>query len=364
LKRSFFKVKEPTVFKALEAIKLSAKRVIRFLYRKTVHQIDIRLSLMKNLKLLHALKTELHTNTSPKRLIAIVMVEHIGDIVASEPVSRYARENYPNDYIVWLVRRPYLELIECNPNIDQAVVVECLTEWNALKKKRLFDETIDLHIQARACAYCLTPLEKTEGNLSITVENYLEFGSLLYVGTQVAGIPELHDAPQLYLSPAVAHQIDAFKLPEKFMVIHCLSNETTKDWDSKKWHELIDWIWETHRMPVVEVGLTSLFENPPEGHLNYCGKSSILETAEVIKRAVLFIGIDSGPAHLANAVGTFGIVLFGKHHDFVRYQPYTGGYADGTNATLIYTDGKTTDISVSQVAGAIDAYLHRRMQAQ
>ena len=39
----------------------------------------------------------------------------------------------------------------------------------------------------------------------------------------------------------------------------------------------------------------------------------IREVAELIRRADLFVGTDSGPAHLADAVGTTGVILYAPH---------------------------------------------------
>ena len=62
---------------------------------------------------------------------------------------------------------------------------------------------------------------------------------------------------------------------------------------------------------------------------NLCGQSGIAETAEDdSRRAALFIGIDSGPAHLANAVKTPGVILLGRYLTWDYYMPYTGFYAD------------------------------------
>ena len=94
------------------------------------------------------------------------------------------------------------------------------------------------------------------------------------------------------------------------------------------------------------------------GHYrNLCGKLSIPETAAVISRARLFVGIDSGPAHLANAVGTFGVVLLGEYNLFSRYLPYTGGYGDGSNSRLVYADGPASTLSVAAVHAEIAAAL-------
>jgi len=43
--------------------------------------------------------------------------------------------------------------------------------------------------------------------------------------------------------------------------------------------------------------------NMPEGCLNLCGETTILQTAEVLSRCRMLVSCDSGPLHLAAAVG-------------------------------------------------------------
>ncbi|MGH7506611.1 MAG: glycosyltransferase family 9 protein, partial [Longimicrobiales bacterium] len=88
-----------------------------------------------------------------------------------------------------------------------------------------------------------------------------------------------------------------------------------------------------------------------------CGRLGILETAEVIRRAALFIGVESGPGHLANAVGTPGVVLTGHFSGYERYMPYSGAYADGTSADLIQWDGPAREIPVERVLAGATARL-------
>ncbi|MCP6657752.1 hypothetical protein NL521_27855, partial [Klebsiella pneumoniae] len=89
---------------------------------------------------------------------------------------------------------------------------------------------------------------------------------------------------------------------------------------------------------VIEVGLQSdLGRSQSEHYIDLCGKLSLLETAEVIRGSKLFVGIDSGPAHIANAVGTYGIILLGQYRAFNCYQPYSGAFADGSMASVIYS---------------------------
>lgn len=72
---------------------------------------------------------------------------------------------------------------------------------------------------------------------------------------------------------------------------------------------------------------------------NICRQLSILETAGVIRGALLLIGIDSGPAHPANAVETPGVIVLEEHLFFARYMPFAGPYADGSGVDLIWADG-------------------------
>jgi len=60
--------------------------------------------------------------------------------------------------------------------------------------------------------------------------------------------------------------------------------------------------------------------------VDLCGRTSILEAAAVLGRCACFIGNDSGPGHLAAAVGTPTLTLFGPG-DPARYRPWGAGAA-------------------------------------
>lgn len=78
----------------------------------------------------------------------------------------------------------------------------------------------------------------------------------------------------------------------------------------------------------------------------------------MIRRATLFIGIDSGPAHMANAVGTPGVILIGSYLGFKNYMPFSGSYKSGGKATIIYGNGPVSHISVERVFQAVNNYLN------
>lgn len=297
----------------------------------------------------------------PQNIIAIGLVEHIGDIIACEPVSRYVRNLYPEAYIVWVTKPSYKDLLESNPYINETYTVSCLTEWIMLKNSGVFQKVFDLHIQKRVCPTCNVQLEKEEGRVDITLENYYSHGNLLSAFCQNVGLPILTDAPQVYIRDYEKESVSNLNLPKDYIVFHCLSNEYTRDWKDENWIELARSIKEKLNVQIVEVGHRSVLSKDKKLYsINLCNRLSILETAEVVNRAKIFIGIDSAVAHLANAVNTYGIILLGEYRAFKKYLPYSGNYGNGVNSEIIYSaHGPASEIPVSTVLFAVKKALRK-----
>ena len=278
-----------------------------------------------------------------KKLIAIIRTEHFGDIVAAEPIARQVRELHPHDYIVWIVRPVFRELIEHHPAIDEVWSHTSVLRRLLVCQSGVFDkiynlefwqsnqDTISGHVHHNSVAALK----------DITVFNYFNKGNLLTIFQLCADLPLKDGAPRVFVSDSDRLKINALNLPKKLIVVHCSSNYPAKDWSVPNWEKLILWVMEAKGYYVAEIGLKSNNNIKHPHYLNLCGQYSILQTAEIIRRADYFIGIDSGPAHLANAVGTYGILLFGKLNTFDRYMPYSGDYRNTKNARLISKTGKT-----------------------
>lgn len=282
-----------------------------------------------------------------QELIAIIRTEHFGDIVAAEPISRYVRELYPNAYIVWFVKPAFSELVGFNPSINQVFKEFCVTQRRTLLETGVFDKVFELQFKNNnVCTRCDVatdnPVAEERG---INVHNYFNFGNLLEVFSKTSGLISLKssfpadDQPKLYLQPKHQNKVDDLRLEKPFIVVHCQSNFAPKDWPAERWEKLIQWIADAYNFQVVEIGLKSNLKVETTKYRNLCGQLSILETAEVIRRADYFIGLDSGPSHLGNATGTYGIVLMGALGTFSSYNPYSGGYGAQQNARLVRKEG-------------------------
>lgn len=60
--------------------------------------------------------------------------------------------------------------------------------------------------------------------------------------------------------------------------------------------------------------------------VNLAGELSVLQSAELLRHALLLVTNDTGPSHLAAAVGTPVVVIFGSHAYPGRWYPYGEGH--------------------------------------
>lgn len=269
-------------------------------------------------------------------LVAIILSEQMGDIIACEPVAREVRRRHPDGYILWVVRKPFVDLVKYHPALDGFLIEKCPGERVQLLESGIYDQVYNMHISHRKCLYCpADPVNPTADQIGLTFDNYLNRGNLLYVFSQAAGLPALTDDPEMHIPVSIQLAVQARRLPANAIVIHCQSSHAMKDWPAANWNKLVQWLLDTYPYPVIEVGQTPTIVQTNPRFLNLCSQLSLLETAEVIRGAQLFIGIDSGPAHMANAMKTDGIILLGKLFDFVRYTPYSGRYKRGEGVVIL-----------------------------
>ncbi|MFO1026994.1 MAG: glycoside hydrolase family 99-like domain-containing protein [Acetobacteraceae bacterium] len=129
-----------------------------------------------------------------------------------------------------------------------------------------------------------------------------------------------------------------------------------KDWTEEGWQELASFVQDRIGWQVVEVGAGDDAELPAHSrHDRPGGRLPLLQTAEVIRRAQMFVGIDSGPAHLANALRVPGVVLLGQFNTFRTYSPFTGFYASKSPLVKIirHLTGAASSIPAGEVTEAL-----------
>ena len=109
-----------------------------------------------------------------------------------------------------------------------------------------------------------------------------------------------------------------------FVVLHPGTARAEKYWPPDRWADVAAHLRDHHRLALVMTGSTDPSEQAELEKLralapdliDLSGTLSLIELAEVIRRAHLAIGVDSAAMHLANAFQTPQIVLFGPTNPF------------------------------------------------
>jgi heptosyltransferase III len=147
-----------------------------------------------------------------------------------------------------------------------------------------------------------------------------------------------------------------------FIAVHAGTKDAAKDWGQDKWAELLAGLSREHTdLGLVFVGAadeaarcTGLAAHWRGPTLNLCGKLPPRCSAVVLSRAMLFIGHDSGPMHLAASQGTRCVALFGDHEPPRRWHPY------GSSHRIIHDMRGVRAIRSEQVLGRVRDALNDR----
>ena len=276
-------------------------------------------------------------------------IESLGDVIACEPIARYLKKQYPGCKITWISKKSTSAVVKYNPYLDGVIEVDYLGQSIELLEKLKKDEhnvIVDCHQDGRRCVIT-NKIHRNPINPQINEYTYLDYGSLLANFCLSAGLPPLIDAPQFHFDP----QLQKFsEIGGKYVVFHCKSAELCKDWTVDKWNALANKLI-NEGYSVIEVGLEPQVSFKNEKYYDYTSVNDIQKIGKIIEGAFCFIGVDSAFAHLANCVGTYGILIFGKYKYFDKPMMYTGDYSNGTNATILFAenDQPAADVAVDDV---------------
>lgn len=290
-----------------------------------------------------------------KKVIIINLIEHLGDIVACEPIVSYARTELGATYVIWCIKPQFSEAIRSNPSINLIYPLNCITEWIYAKNYLHFNNIIDLHIEGRTCFSCRKKLTKVGNNKQITLENYYNYGPILVSFAKENRItiseevqPTFHIKNDLNISTISTAD---------YIVIHRQSNEQCRNWPRHKWIEMINFLLSETQFIVVEVGAgDDALAISHSRFVSKVGKTSISESASIIKNCYFFIGIDSSMAHIANAFQKPALILLGSYRVFASYLPYTGHYFKNKKFILSHP-GSLEQLTVEAVTNRLKSLI-------
>ena len=272
----------------------------------------------------------------------------LGDMVASEPILHRLNQKFKHTHITWITNKKHFPVYENHPLIDELVDQKYTLLSYLLQKSNPFHYYYNLHLSGfRIDKMTGISISNTKADeLGINLSNYYEQHNLLEIALKLCDL-EIEDAqPRIYLDD-IPHNTP-FEKP--YWVIHCKSNAGLRDWTAENWQNLVIKIIDTWNVKVVEIGQVNPLNFTHENFISLVGQTSLSETIKIMNGATFFIGLDSGPSHIANACKIPGLILNGEFLNFKTYMSYSGMYKSSQQVKVLFNkSGKAKDLPFDTV---------------
>jgi lipopolysaccharide heptosyltransferase I len=324
--------------------------------------------------------------------VALVKLSSLGDVVHALPVAVALRTRRGGTRITWIVEAREAAVLQGHEAIDEILAVDtrrwrrargpadlvrAMHELVALRRRlrgACFDAVLDLQgllksglVSAAtgaplrvgfAAARCREPLSALFSNRHVAPAASVGHVVDQYLAVLVAlGIPGGKPQFRIPVDPGAAARMDGalaalgVKPRDRLVVVNPGAGRVGKRWPFECYRELVRRlreeaaattvvVWgpgERETAQAIAAGGTGAVLAPP---------TSIPELAGLLRRATTVVAGDTGPLHLAAAVGTPCVGLYGPTRA-ERNGPYGPGHR-----TLQSADGTMTSIPVSAVLAA------------
>lgn len=208
---------------------------------------------------------------------------------------------------------------DCGNNVDAVLLlgrhckIQVQLQQMGLKSSRIakFDEfearsTGEIHLARRFHRF-------VEQQLAVDLPSLED--SVRKIGACLKGLKAPLPGPYIVLHPGNSSALRSKSLWRRSKVRH-------RSWPANHWSELLKLVRGLWSNKIILTGTkgearlaSSLIAMVPRSDrsrmINLAGKTSSLDLAKVLSQARLFVGVDTGPTHLAGLVGTPTVALFG-----------------------------------------------------
>ncbi len=260
--------------------------------------------------------------------ILLIKPSSLGDVVQALPVLCHLRRHYPEAQIDWLVFSPYGELLEGHPDIDHILSIQkpqlswslggedLLPLWRWFRENK-YDMSIDLQGLFRSGALTWLAGAKRKIGLASAREGARFFYNEVVQDSAVhaaARYLQVLDHLKIVYDPLLFRLQTSVELPNvlqhcsSYLVFHPYTRWKSKLWPWRNYEELARKLLPE---PCVFIGNGPWFPCEGENVIDLRGQLDLKQSMKVLKESRLVLSTDSGPAHLAAALGVRTISLFG-----------------------------------------------------
>ena len=273
------------------------------------------------------------SNPSGRPRILILKPSSLGDVIHALPTVHRIRQRYPQAHLAWLVNTAFISLLKHCPIIDEIIPFP-RHEYRRLPglirrlRRARYDVVVDLQGLLRSGLLAALAGAPRRIGLSDAREGAGFFHN------EIIAVPRIH-AVDRYLRAAVhlGGEAGPVEFPlglapgsgsAGYLAIHASARWPTKLWGDDKFAELIRQLPQERIILTGSAAEAERIGRLAQGARNLAGQTDLFELAEWYRRCAVVVTNDSGPMHLAAAVGTPVVAIFGPTHPAL-----TGPYGSG-----------------------------------
>ncbi len=282
---------------------------------------------------------------APEKIL-ILRLSSIGDLVLVSPLLRNLQRRFPQAVLDFAVKEEFAELVRYHPAVRTVHLVRKQDGWRGLwqlgngLRRQNYDLILDLHRNFRTALLgrlSAAPQRlgyrkhrvrrwlyvrfkwKTLAEIPPIVQRYVQAAAPLGVPDDGAGT-EIFWTPQHEEEATAALQAAGGKPEQSLIGLAPGAGYFTKKWPVEYFTELAAAITQKEREAVVVILggaqdrelAENLCRKNRGSFLDLTGRCSLLASAAIVKRCRLLVANDSGLMHIAEAVRTPLVALFGS----------------------------------------------------
>ncbi len=303
----------------------------------------------------------------PARIL-MVRLGALGDVVHALPAAAALKRSFPQARLAWAIEPRWAVLLGRNPHLDGVLALDIRGGWLAARRElraARFDLVIDFQGliksalvaraagAARVAGFARELLREKAAGFFYTERAGSSAGHVVDQNLDLAAAAGAqHRTVEFPLPPGVAEG----QLPDGDFVLA----SPAAGWRAKQWpeahyarlagllREQLGWPLVINCAPGEQDKAPAIVEMAPPGSCRL-HVSSVAGLVDATRRARAVVGVDSGPLHLAAALGKPGVALFGPT-DPSRNGPY------GDSFVVLRAAGATTSYKrAGQIAPSMRA---------
>ena len=325
------------------------------------------------------------------RRILLIRADHIGDVIASTVVLGPLKKAFPQAEIDFLTSSWAYDLVKGSPNITRVIQfdppwftrrsrrpgegVRGFFEMARIMRQGRYDLVVDLRGDARHIAAMFLAGVKRRISYGITGGGFLLTDQVPYEGPahetdrnlallRPLGLDERSSGVRIDFTEKDAEDARAVmgrtSIRGGYAVMHATPGHDTKDWNEENFAAVLKYLSAGKGLAPVLVGSGADSERVRRiiglsggDAVDLSGRTRLGMLGPILKGASLFVGVDSGPSHIAAASGIPTVILFSGVNDPLQWAPR------GDNVKLVYPGRNRTlaDVRSDEVCAAIDEVL-------